>query len=496
MTAVTGVTEGAAAGALSRARRPRAYALDVLPADLPTQDVRLTPELAHRRLLVAMLRVLSRWGVLLTLDAAAATVAYRTLPPVLAVLGHGVVITTLLLLVASGSYQAGAPRRSLARVLVGTAMAAGIILAVSGAGRRLEAWQGVAVYAALVAALVGCARAGVEALVRFAYGRGIGLRRAILVGSRRELQTARRLLRDGTRDQQVVGFVSVGPRAERGALGTMVDLPELLRAHDAEELLIAARLPGASLEWATEVAFAGGARCFAVPWALDPSRARAEPVRLGALPAFRLHPAEFELPEFLLKRTLDLTLTAVLLVVAVPLAALVALAIWCETPGPVFFRQRRVGLGGREFVMWKFRSMRRAADEYVTALGHLNQYGEAPLFKLHRDPRVTRVGRVLRRTSLDELPQLLNVLRGEMSLVGPRPPLPREVARYGPHHHARLCVLPGLTGPWQVSGRNLITDFERVIRLEREYIEHWSLGADLRILARTVGVVLSGRGAY
>ena len=478
------------------ARRARTYALDALPAGLPTQDVRLTPELAHRRLLVAMLRLFGRWGVLVTLDALAASAAFRTLPPSLAALGRGVVIVTLLALAASGSYRAGAPRRSLARVLAGTLVAAGGVLAVSGAGGEAEAWQGAVVYAALVAFMVGCARAAVEALVRFAYGRGIGLRRAILVGSRRELQTARRLLRDGTRDQQVVGYVSVSLRAERGAIGTMADLPGLLRAHDAEEVLIAARLPAATLEWATEAAFAGGARCFAVPWALDPSRARAEPVRLGALPAFRLHPAELEFPEFLLKRTLDLTLTGLLLVVAVPLAAVIALAIRFETPGPVFFRQPRVGLGGREFVMWKFRSMRRAAHNDRSALGHLNAYGDAPLFKMRRDPRVTRVGRVLRRTSLDELPQLLNVLRGEMSLVGPRPPLPEEVARYRPEHHARLTVLPGLTGPWQVNGRNLITDFERVVQMEREYIDTWSLRSDLRILFRTVGVVLSGRGAY
>jgi lipopolysaccharide/colanic/teichoic acid biosynthesis glycosyltransferase len=146
--------------------------------------------------------------------------------------------------------------------------------------------------------------------------------------------------------------------------------------------------------------------------------------------------------------------------------------------------------------MWKFRSMHAAAEQAGPALAHLNEHGTAPIFKLRADPRVTRVGRLLRRTSLDELPQLLNVLRGEMSLVGPRPPLPEEVARYAPHHYDRLSVIPGITGPWQVSGRNLITDFEHVVRLERDYIMSWSLLSDLRILLRTVGVVARGTGAF
>ena len=125
-----------------------------------------------------------------------------------------------------------------------------------------------------------------------------------------------------------------------------------------------------------------------------------------------------------------------------------------------------------------------------------NAYGDARLFKLPKDPRVTRVGRFLRRSSLDELPQIFNVLIGEMSLVGPRPPLPSEVDTYEPHHFERLTVVPGITGPWQVGGRNLITDFEKVVRMERAYIQSWSLLLDAKILARTVKVVISGEGAF
>jgi lipopolysaccharide/colanic/teichoic acid biosynthesis glycosyltransferase len=175
---------------------------------------------------------------------------------------------------------------------------------------------------------------------------------------------------------------------------------------------------------------------------------------------------------------------------------LIAMAIKLETRGPVFFRQRRVGLAGHEFVIWKFRSMVADAEEQHAQLDHLNQYPNRNLFKLRRDPRVTRVGRVLRRFSLDELPQVFNILRGDMSLVGPRPPLPAEVAHYDAHHFVRLSVVPGLTGPWQVNGRNLISDFEEVVRLERRYIEEWTLALDVKILVQTVGVVLSGKGAY
>ena len=140
--------------------------------------------------------------------------------------------------------------------------------------------------------------------------------------------------------------------------------------------------------------------------------------------------------------------------------------------------------------------MLHEAEAQREDIAHLNAYADGRLFKLQGDPRVTRVGRVLRRFSLDELPQLFNILVGEMSFVGPRPPLPGEVRHYEPRHFVRLSVVPGLTGPWQVNGRNLITDFEHIVRLERAYIETWSLRSDIEIILRTVAVVLEGKGAY
>jgi lipopolysaccharide/colanic/teichoic acid biosynthesis glycosyltransferase len=153
-------------------------------------------------------------------------------------------------------------------------------------------------------------------------------------------------------------------------------------------------------------------------------------------------------------------------------------------------------LGGDPFTLFKFRTMVADAEEQQAALTAANQYAADPLFKIKGDPRLTAVGRFLRRSSLDELPQLWNVLRGEMSLVGPRPALPSEVARYQPHHFVRFEVLPGITGPWQVSGRNAITDFEAVVRLDAAYIRGWTVWRDLWILVRTIPAVLSMKGAY
>jgi lipopolysaccharide/colanic/teichoic acid biosynthesis glycosyltransferase len=198
----------------------------------------------------------------------------------------------------------------------------------------------------------------------------------------------------------------------------------------------------------------------------------------------------------LVKRSFDLVLAVLGLVLLSPLILAIALAIKLDSAGPVFFRQRRVGLGGRHFTMWKFRSMHCDSEHRQEELSGLNAYGDPRLFKLRSDPRTTRVGRFLRRSSLDELPQLVNVVLGEMSLVGPRPPVPSEVAMYEPHHFVRLSVVPGITGPWQTGGRNLITDFETVVGLERAYIRSWSLLLDAKILLRTFRVVLTGEGAY
>jgi lipopolysaccharide/colanic/teichoic acid biosynthesis glycosyltransferase len=185
---------------------------------------------------------------------------------------------------------------------------------------------------------------------------------------------------------------------------------------------------------------------------------------------------------------------SVAFLLAAPLIALAAIAIKADSRGPVFHRAVRVGRGGRKFTFLKLRSMQVGAEELRGLLLHLNE-AEGPAFKLYNDPRVTRVGRWLRKLSLDELPQLLHVLEGHMSLVGPRPPFPEEVERYEPWMLRRLSVRPGLTCLWQVRGRSDL-GFTEWMRLDLEYVDRLSLGLDLEILARTIPAVLSAKGAY
>jgi exopolysaccharide biosynthesis polyprenyl glycosylphosphotransferase len=195
-----------------------------------------------------------------------------------------------------------------------------------------------------------------------------------------------------------------------------------------------------------------------------------------------------------LKPGLDRLGAAVLLLALSPVFVLVACLIKSTSRGPALFCQTRVGRDGQEFRLYKFRSMINGADEQVSALLAHNEH-DGVLFKMRQDPRVTPVGRLLRRFSVDELPQLWNVLRGQMSLVGPRPPLPSEVMRYGDDVRRRLLVKPGLTGLWQVSGRAELS-WEETVRLDLYYTENWSFALDLRIVCKTLFVVLRGRGAY
>jgi exopolysaccharide biosynthesis polyprenyl glycosylphosphotransferase len=196
----------------------------------------------------------------------------------------------------------------------------------------------------------------------------------------------------------------------------------------------------------------------------------------------------------ILKRTFDILISFLLLILLVPLFLLVAVLVWIEDGGPVFFAQTRVGQYGREFKMYKIRSMCLDAEQRLKELLEKNEHKEGVTFKLKEDPRITRVGKWLRKFSLDELPQFFNVFIGNMSLVGPRPPVPREVAKYSPAHRRRLAAKPGITCIWQISGRSEI-DFSGQVELDVNYIESQSFWKDLKILTQTVPAVLSGKGA-
>ena len=207
-----------------------------------------------------------------------------------------------------------------------------------------------------------------------------------------------------------------------------------------------------------------------------------------------LHPSRVGWGRFF-KRLMDVTGALVGLLALAPVYLLVAIAIKIESRGPVLFRQLRIGMDGKPFTMLKFRSMVMDAEERLAEVWHLNEMTGGPTFKMKDDPRITRVGRFLRRTSLDEFPQFWNVLVGDMSLVGPRPPLPAEVATYGPCEMERLSVLPGATGLWQVSGRSSLKSFERMVELDLQYLASWDLNRDFQILWRTLVTVLRMAGS-
>lgn len=233
-----------------------------------------------------------------------------------------------------------------------------------------------------------------------------------------------------------------------------------------------------------------------LPSSLEMLHQRGVPEVIAGLPTLRLDADLLNGWDYRLKRAMDLLGATVGLMVLLPLFVGVAIAIKLTSRGPVFFCQERMGLHGRVFQMWKFRTMVTNAAALQAELERQNESQDGVMFKLKVDPRVTPIGRFLRRTSIDELPQLFNVLLGQMSLVGPRPLPLRDVERFDPWHHMRHQVLPGITGLWQVSGRSTIDAFNDAARLDLYYIDHWSLNLDLEILLETVKIILFGQGAY
>lgn len=212
------------------------------------------------------------------------------------------------------------------------------------------------------------------------------------------------------------------------------------------------------------------------------------------MPLVTIAPTNHKTTDLLLKRLMDILGSIVGILISIPIIAVVAIPLKLESKGPLFFKQKRVGLNGRVFSIYKLRSMYQDAEQRKKELMDKNEM-QGFMFKVDDDPRITRVGRFIRRTSIDELPQFWNVLRGQMSLVGTRPPTLDEYERYQSHHKRRLSMKPGITGLWQVSGRSDIKDFEEVVRLDVWYIDNWSLKLDVKLLFKTVGVVLRRTGA-
>jgi exopolysaccharide biosynthesis polyprenyl glycosylphosphotransferase len=243
-----------------------------------------------------------------------------------------------------------------------------------------------------------------------------------------------------------------------------------------------------------ELGHRSGVRVRIAPRTTELLRERVEYIPGQGVPLFELHPPALAGADWLLKRAFDLVVGSAIVVIGLPLWALIALAVKLDSRGPVLYRSRRIGLHEQEFGMFKFRTMRPDAESRQGALEPAN---EAPgaLFKIREDPRVTRVGRLLRRFSFDEIPNLLNVLKGEMSLVGPRPLPLRDYELLEPWHRKRYLVLPGMTGLWQIAGRSDLS-FDELVRLDFYYIENWSTWLDVTILVKTIPAVVGRRGAY
>jgi exopolysaccharide biosynthesis polyprenyl glycosylphosphotransferase len=474
-----------------------------LAIPLPAYDIRVRRELAHRRTLLAMARHVLRIVTLHVLDAAAASIAALAALKLIPITAGRSIVPLMVGLVVIGlegrsAYQSAHGRRDPWRIVSGVALAflAGALVSVFPPLYDIPI-EFIALFALLAVVALLAERAIVDEVVRLAYAHGVGLRRAVIVGRASDVDPVIAGLRgDGQKDHLVVGYVVPGSGHDSAALGSLADLEAIIQREEPVELILSTQLSGEAYRRVADVCVRNGVSMLAVPSWTKSTGGWSEPVVIGSMPGFWLHPVRLEMPSLILKRATDVILTLLALIVCLPLIALIGIAIKIDSRGPVFFSQRRVGLGGREFTMWKFRSMLHEAERRHDDVAHLNHYADARLFKLQDDPRITRVGRWLRRFSLDELPQLFNVLAGEMSLVGPRPPLPTEVRRYEQRHFVRLSVVPGMTGPWQVGGRNLITDFEEVVRLEQAYVEQWSFRLDLRIMIKTIGVMLSGEGAY
>ena len=243
-----------------------------------------------------------------------------------------------------------------------------------------------------------------------------------------------------------------------------------------------------------ETAHRAGVKVRIAPKTTDLLLQRGEYVPGQGMPLFELRPPVLAGTDWVVKKAFDLVVSLLVVLVGLPIWLLIALAIRLDSRGPVLYRDLRVGVGEREFGMLKFRTMVEGAAELQDELEGRNE-AEGALFKIREDPRLTRVGRVLRRLSLDELPQVLNVLGGEMSLVGPRPLPVRDFQLLEPWHRKRYNVLPGITGLWQISGRSSLT-FDDLVRLDFYYIENWSIWLDISILVKTLPAVIAGRGAY
>lgn len=354
--------------------------------------------------------------------------------------------------------------------------------------------------AALTPIARGVARAG---LAKASFG--LEQRKVLLVGHAQSVAAFAAQVRPNRAPWlQIVGACLVGPTepgeaenlelAVHGDLASVVDAAESMLC-DVVVVLTCPELDGTALRELTWRLQEREVDLAIVPMLVGVAAERISVDTVDGLPLLHIRAPILSGPLRVVKDAIERATAALLLVLLAPLMFALGVLVRATSPGPALFRQIRVGLDGAEFTCIKFRTMVADAERLREQLDHLNEKSDGVLFKIRRDPRITSVGRVLRKCSLDELPQLFNVLRGEMSLIGPRPPLPAEVAKYDDLVRRRLAVKPGITGLWQVSGRSMLS-WDESVRLDLSYVENWSPRLDAEILLRTTSAVVRGTGAF
>ena len=402
----------------------------------------------------------------------------------------------------AGTYGRGDSRRDAARLAKGVGLAVALTL-------WRDLWREpvvlVLMQGTLMTAIIWCAvmlaRLGYEAMVRLVFNIPAEGLPFVFIGDRDDFDAQRvhGLLRGGAESRRQTTWLNIRTKADstpEAPERTIERLYAALTSLNAHTVVICGDFPKPTFEAIVETASSAGLRVLSTARLCGVTVRRAGMVWYNGSPFVELTVPGFIGWQLIVKRATDFTLATAGVIALSPLFALVAIMIKRDSEGPVFFHQKRVGYAGETFTVLKFRTMRSTAEAEKASLSHLNASGDQRLFKIPDDPRITKLGTFLRRWSIDELPQLFNVIWGTMSLVGPRPFFEADLKGYLDHHFARLGAKPGITGLWQVKGRSSVMDFEEVVRLDREYIERWSVWLDLSLLARTLPAVLRGRGAY
>jgi exopolysaccharide biosynthesis polyprenyl glycosylphosphotransferase len=493
-------------------------AVDAETVDLPVEDIRSArPYIFSRRTLIAAARRFASIASLAVLDICGlvfgiyAALVLRSLylgdwPPLWGLIWRTetdwLPFLTVIMLLAfwlGGLYRRRELRAGVGQVIASLTLVAAITLAFGlGTGYHFTTYGLTPTALVLCSVCIGLLRASYGVITRDVL-RVVGARRrAVLVGEGEPLDRLLRTIgseRSGI-DYELLGAIS--PHAHPGGLhvlGTLDALPSVLATENVDELIVTdTGFTEKELLELVEQAHRRGVRVRIAPTTTELLLQRAEFVPGQGAPLFELRPPALAGVDWVVKRGFDIVVASLLIVVGSPLWAAIAGAIKVTSRGPVFYRDKRIGLGEQAFGMMKFRTMYADAAARQGALEESNE-ASGPLFKIKNDPRVTPVGRFLRRFSLDEMPQVLNVLWGDMSLVGPRPLPIRDYEQLEPWHRKRYAVLPGMTGLWQVSGR-IDLSFDDLVRLDFYYLENWSIWLDISILAKTLPAVLARRGAY